>query len=184
MRPIDPTGATWSAAEVPVGSRSRHPIALLGALVIVVLGSCGDGTDTPEFAATTWPDERPVEVTELGGSPVLLAGWATWCVPCERELPALDEFAESPASDGIEIVAVNVDRSDVSDDDLARRLARLDVDLQVWRDTDQTFLAAYDGAMMPYSVLLDRDGGVAASWTGSLNPEGDDFLAAVAGVTG
>ncbi len=38
--------------------------------------------------------------------------------------------------------------------------------------------------MMPYSVLLDRDGAVAHTWTGALNTEGEEFLAAIAQVSG
>lgn len=121
-------------------------------------------------------------MTDLIGTPALLAGWATWCVPCERELPALDAFAASAAADGIQIVAVNVDRADVADTELAEMLERLDVDLPVWRDTEQTFLAVYEGAMMPYSVLLDRHGAITKTWTGSLDPDGATFQTAIAEV--
>ncbi len=148
------------------------------------LAACSGAGEPPGFGAVSWPDGAPADVIDLRGSAVLLAGWATWCVPCERELPMLDAFADSIASEGVEIVAVNVDRADASDSDLAAMLERLDVDLTVWRDADQTFLASYEGAMMPYSVLLDRDGEVARTWTGSLNTESGDFLAAIAEVTG
>jgi len=169
---------------VPAARRSRRRTAPVTAVAALMLTACGDAPVVPEFAADSWPDGTPIDVDELRGSPVLLAGWATWCVPCERELPMLDAFADTETSEGIEIVAVNVDRADVSDADLASMLDRLDVDLPVWRDVDQSFLASYEGAMMPYSVLLDRDGAVADTWTGSLDTDGDDFLAAIADVSG
>lgn len=150
----------------------------------VGLAACGDAADSPDFAASSWPDGALVDVDDMQGSAVLLAGWATWCVPCERELPELDEFADSPAAEDVEIVAVNVDRADVSDEALAAMLDRLGVDLPVWRDTGQTFLASYQGAMMPYAVLLDRDGAVATTWTGSLDTDSEAFLAAIAEVSG
>jgi len=100
------------------------------------LAACSDATEAPEFAAVSWPDGSPTDVSDLRGSAVRLAGWATWCVPCERELPLLDEFADSATAEGVEIVAVDVDRPDVSDGDLAAMLERLDVDVRVWRDTE------------------------------------------------
>ena len=169
---------------MPVARRSRlgHVFAVVAA--VAALAACSDVSESPEFSAASWPDGAPTDVTDLRGSAVLLAGWATWCVPCERELPMLDEFAATAAAENVEIVAVNVDRADVADGDLEAMLDRLDVDLPVWRDRAKTFLAAYEGTMMPYSVLLDRDGAVARSWVGSLDTDSDEFLAAVAEVSG
>ncbi len=144
--------------------------------VVATLVSCGGGDAAqPEFAARSWPDGAPVDVADLRGSPVLLAGWATWCVPCERELPMLDEFVEHGSAPGLTVVAVNVDAPATTDDDLAEMLDRLDVDLPVWRDADQTFLMSFDGTLMPYSVLLDADGDVVETWAGSLDPGGSSF---------
>lgn len=47
-----------------------------------------------------------LELRELGGGPVLLHFWATWCVPCRRELPTLIEAAREH---GVRVVAISLD---------------------------------------------------------------------------
>ncbi len=159
----------------------RRRLILAAGLVASAFAACGgDDAAAPEFDAQSWPDGEPVEVADLRGSPVLLAGWATWCVPCERELPILDAFVEDGSAPDLEVVAVNVDAESIGDDDLAEMLDRLGVDLPVWRDADQTFLMSFDGTLMPYSVLLDADGRIVETWAGSLDPNGDSFQEALA----
>lgn len=48
---------------------------------------------------------------QLRGKPFILTFWATWCDPCKKELPALADAYSKHKSDGLEIVAINVDRS-------------------------------------------------------------------------
>lgn len=159
----------------------RRRLIIAATLATSMVVACGgDDASAPEFAAQSWPEGTPVDVADLRGSPVLLAGWATWCVPCERELPILDEFVDGGSAPDLEVVAVNVDAASIGDDDLAEMLERLDVDLPVWRDADQTFLTSFGGTLMPYSVLLDAEGNVVEGWAGSLDPTGDSFQEALA----
>ncbi|MGA9008268.1 MAG: TlpA disulfide reductase family protein [Xanthobacteraceae bacterium] len=46
------------------------------------------------------------------GRTVLLNLWATWCVPCRREMPALDALQAKLGNAGFEVVAVNIDTRD------------------------------------------------------------------------
>lgn len=59
--------------------------------------------------AFTAPDGKPVTIADFAGRTVLLNLWATWCVPCREEMPALDRLQASLGSDRFEVVAVNVD---------------------------------------------------------------------------
>ena len=47
--------------------------------------------------------------SRTGGATVLLNLWATWCVPCRREMPALDTCRPNWGEDKFEVVAVNID---------------------------------------------------------------------------
>lgn len=66
-------------------------------VVAIALGGCGgDSPDTvPSFEAVDTATGSAVTPADLRGQPALLAAWATWCVPCERELPALDAAYEA-----------------------------------------------------------------------------------------
>ena len=55
------------------------------------------------------PDGAPVSLASFKGKTALLNIWATWCVPCRAEMPALDRLQEAFAGQNFQVVAVNVD---------------------------------------------------------------------------
>lgn len=55
------------------------------------------------------PDGAPVSLGSFKGKTALLNIWATWCVPCRAEMPALDRLQEAFAGQDFQVVAVNVD---------------------------------------------------------------------------
>lgn len=151
--------------------------------ILPILGACSAGADDAEpYGAAEFDSGDPVSVDEFVGRPVLLAGWATWCVPCERELPELDTYVDERAAEDLVVVAVNIDERTVGDDDIAAMLQRLDVSLTTWRDPDGSLLTQFGGSLMPFSVLLDRDGEVSTTWIGALDVDDDEFVEAIASV--
>ena len=155
--------------------------AWLTGLVVAALcaAGCGDvDRETASYGASVFPSGEPASVDDLRGDAVLLAGWATWCLPCERELPELDAFAAG--ADGIRVVAVNVDTGAVDVATIAAMLDRLGISLPTWRDPDAELLAAFDGSAMPFAVLLDRNGEVVRTWNGAIDVDAAAFRDAVA----
>ena len=65
----------------------------------------------PDLAFT---DEagKPMSLGSFRGRTVLLNLWATWCVPCRKEMPTLDALAGELASKDFQVVAVNIDTRD------------------------------------------------------------------------
>ena len=68
---------------------------------------------------------EPLRITTLGGSEITALSerghilvinlWATWCVPCRQEMPALDVFAIKYGAHGVDVIAVSMDdRSDLA----------------------------------------------------------------------
>lgn len=58
------------------------------------------------------PDDAAVTMADFQGKTVLLNLWATWCAPCRKEMPALDQLQADLGSEDFEVVAVNLDRGD------------------------------------------------------------------------
>lgn len=65
------------------------------------------------------PDGQPTRLSQVGGDGLKLVNiWATWCVPCRKEMPALDALQAALGSrggegtPGFEVVAVNIDTRD------------------------------------------------------------------------
>lgn len=148
----------------------RRRAAVLVVSLTAALAGCGDG-DSMGFTAIDLATGEGRSASDVRGEVTLLAGWATWCVPCERELPELEAALPELEAAGVRVVAVNVDASGVADADVAAMLDRLAPSLESWRDEDGTLLGAYDSFVMPFSVLLDTDGEVIRTWNGALDPD-------------
>jgi thiol-disulfide isomerase/thioredoxin len=91
------------------------------------------------------------------GKVVLLNLWATWCVPCRKEMPALDRLQEELGSDRFEVVAVSVDRKGIEG---ARRF--LDETkagkLGLYVDPTTRMLADLKAIGLPATLLIDAQG--------------------------
>lgn len=63
----------------------------------------------PPAIAFNGPDGRPRSLQDFRGKTILINLWATWCVPCREEMPALDKLQAERGGRDFEVVAVNVD---------------------------------------------------------------------------
>ena len=55
---------------------------------------------------------KPLTLAHWRGRTVLLNLWATWCVPCRKEMPALDALEKKLGGPDFQVVAVNIDTRD------------------------------------------------------------------------
>jgi thiol-disulfide isomerase/thioredoxin len=107
------------------------------------------------------PDGAKTSLADFRGRAVLLNLWATWCVPCRAEMPALDKLQAEAGGKDFEVVAVNVDTAR-----LERRGAFLDSvgvkALARYADPSGDAFEALrkDGEALglPVSLLIDKDG--------------------------
>jgi thiol-disulfide isomerase/thioredoxin len=57
----------------------------------------------------TGPDGQPMSLSSFKGKTILVNLWATWCVPCRQEMPALDKLQAEFGGSDFQVVAINVD---------------------------------------------------------------------------
>ncbi len=102
-------------------------------------------------------DNRPVTLDGLRGHGLLLNLWATWCVPCVTEMPALDALARTLAPSGIRVLAVSLDHrgADAVRPFFAAHVIR---SLPVLLDPHSTSLAALGLDGIPVTLLVNRAG--------------------------
>ena len=55
------------------------------------------------------PDGKDISITDFRGRVIVLNLWATWCAPCEREMPSLAALQSARGSDTFEVVALSID---------------------------------------------------------------------------
>ncbi len=105
------------------------------------------------------PDARGNVVTldKLRGQVVYVDFWASWCGPCRRSFPWMNDMQQKYGGKGLAIVAVNVDKKRADAD---KFLAQLPASFPVVFDEAGTSPAAFGVKGMPTSYLIDARGNV------------------------
>jgi len=98
-------------------------------------------------------------LASLRGSVVYVDFWASWCTPCRRSFPWMNELEARYRDSGLTIVAINVDKRR---EDALRFLRDVPARFTVVFDAEGRMPAAFDVKGMPSSYLIDREGRVAA----------------------
>jgi thiol-disulfide isomerase/thioredoxin len=105
--------AFWPRSQHPASPPAAAPtsVDLAPARAAADLASCPTGPRTAgmtlDVTVTCLADGAQVELASLlDGAPALVDVWASWCVPCQRELPALDSYAVTPGA--IRVIGVQV----------------------------------------------------------------------------
>jgi thiol-disulfide isomerase/thioredoxin len=124
-------------------------------------------------------DGKPRKLSDWRGRTVLVNLWATWCVPCRKEMPALDSLQERLGGPDFEVVAINIDTRDrekpknfLKEANLTRLGYFSDEKAKVFQD-----LKAIGRALgMPTSVLVDGQGCEIATIAGPAEWGSDDAI--------
>src|ERR1700722_8470415 len=128
-------------------------------------------------------DGKPRKLSDWRGRTVLVNLWATWCVPCRKEMPALESLQTRLGGPNFEVVAVNIDTRDpekpknfLKDANLSRLGYFSDQKAKVFQD-----LKAIGRALgMPTSGLVDGHGCEIATISGPADWGSDDALKLIA----
>jgi thiol-disulfide isomerase/thioredoxin len=133
------------------------------------------------------PEGRPVALADLKGRTVLLNLWATWCVPCRQEMPALDKLQAELGSKDFEVVAVNIDTRNLDkpkrwleEAGVTRLAYYADPQAKVFQDLRQIGKAVG----MPTTLLLDPRGCELAHLSGPAEWASEDALTLVRAALG
>jgi thiol-disulfide isomerase/thioredoxin len=107
-------------------------------------------------------DGQTRKLSALRGQIVVVNFWATWCGPCQEELPRLAQIAESYAGKPVKFVTISID--DPKDrKKIPNVLERLKVPADSWVGGDTDMLAGFGlGNIVPGTAILDESGEVVA----------------------
>ncbi|WP_439497957.1 thiol:disulfide interchange protein TlpA [Bosea sp. (in: a-proteobacteria)] len=133
------------------------------------------------------PDGQPTTLSAFKGRTVLVNLWATWCLPCLHEMPALDALQGALGGPDFSVVAVNIDTRDLDKPKkwLAKReISRLTYYADPQATVFQDLRAARKIEGMPVSVLVDASGCELAMLQGPADWASQDALAFVRAALG
>ncbi|KSV92960.1 MULTISPECIES: TlpA disulfide reductase family protein [Sinorhizobium/Ensifer group] len=102
-------------------------------------------------------DGQPRSLADFRGKVVLLNIWATWCLPCRKEMPTLDRLQAALGGDKFEVVALSIDRGGA--DAVKKFYAEIGIQhLAIHVDTSSQVGFALATAGLPTTLLIDADG--------------------------
>ncbi|MFP5225760.1 MAG: TlpA family protein disulfide reductase [Actinomycetota bacterium] len=143
------------------------------------LGDCSapkllkEGDRLPECRFETLDGSEVVATSDLLGKPTLLNFWASWCLACQKEMPALDRYAsETP-----EVRVLGVDVIGLQGESLEagrRFFESMGVSYESLADRDGRFYGLFGATarpIMPFTIVVDAEGTVAARRFGELTFE-------------
>jgi thiol-disulfide isomerase/thioredoxin len=155
--------ATQGNAGDPVCRPAAELAKKLGPLAKGEVAAVGIAPEPKRLPELTFRDAngQPRTLADFKGRTVLLNLWATWCVPCRKEMPALDALQAKLGGADFEVVTVNIDTRNLDkpktwlQDVGVRRLGYYsDPSAKIFQD-----LKAIGKAFgMPTTLLIDRDG--------------------------
>jgi cytochrome c biogenesis protein CcmG, thiol:disulfide interchange protein DsbE len=98
-------------------------------------------------------DSRPIRLSELGG-PVWIVFWATWCTPCQQEAGDILALAHAHASDGLHVLAIDVQEPAVAVRSYADDRG---LDYDIGLDPTASVRSLYGGLGLPTHIFLDGE---------------------------
>ena len=169
----------------------RSPLVVLCTAVLAAsttLGACSGSDDTRSGGGLTvrgldteetLPRDRVDDLAftgfdgkdgtfgELIGKPMVVNFWASWCVPCIKEMPAF-ETVHQEVGDRVTFIGVNVVDQPA---DAARMVEQTGVTYKLVRDPRRSLLAWFGGTQMPTTAFVDSSGRVVEVLTQSLSAD-------------
>jgi len=119
------------------------------------------GREAVDFTLTDL-DGRTVNLRDLRGHVVLLNFWATWCGPCVRELPSIERLSREFKGRGLVALGLNAEEPAVAREFIKRG----GYTFATLVDEQRAMTRAYRVSAIPQTLIIDKDGKVAAHFIG------------------
>jgi cytochrome c-type biogenesis protein CcmF len=180
------TVAVWPTLReeqlTPLQFQRRRVLTTVGALVgVLALVAAGWAMWGPNPSAEVLPAARPlvgqeppdfsldlldgstVSLSDLDGQVVLVNFWATWCPPCQEELPALQEVWQEYESDGVAFVGVAYQ----DEEPAVRRMAGdFGLTFDIGLDQEERIGTSFGVTGVPETFVIDASGAVSQIYIG------------------
>jgi cytochrome c biogenesis protein CcmG/thiol:disulfide interchange protein DsbE len=155
----------------------RQVTTIVAALGILLVGKTADAQEhlfeamgmakVPPKAASdfTLPSigGQQVSLQQYRGKVVFLNFWATWCIPCREEMPALERFHQTYQSQGLAIISIDLKESA---EQVTAFFQKHGLSFPALLDQSGTVFRDYLVAGMPTTYLIGRDGNLLARGVG------------------
>ncbi|QED48478.1 thiol-disulfide oxidoreductase ResA [Cytobacillus dafuensis] len=125
------------------------------------------GEKAPDFVLEDMNGEKH-RLSDYEGQGVFLNFWGTWCKPCEREMPYMNNQYKQFKDKGVTILAVNVGESELAIQKFADRHG---LEFPILKDPDGQVMTAYKIGPLPATYMIDKEGKIVKYHTGQLTED-------------
>jgi len=147
----------WAALAAPAQSQTKIDYKK----AVSILQPIKDNAPSPEFSLTT-PEGKKISLKDFRGKIVLLNFWASWCVPCREEMPAMEKLYQEYKDKNFVILAVAVKDRKQDAVDFAKELK---ITYPIALDPEAQVGALYGAWGLPSTYLIGPKGeGLARGW--------------------
>ncbi|WP_168188844.1 peroxiredoxin family protein [Thermoflavimicrobium daqui] len=127
-----------------------------------------EGKPAPKFNLVTL-EGKSVKLSDYRGKKVILNFWATWCPPCQAEMPHMQKFYEKNKENGVEILAVNLTSMDKGTAAIRKFVKDYRLTFPILLDKDGAVGSQYQAISIPTSYILDANGVVVKKILGPMD---------------
>ena len=145
-------------------TESKQPISrsilLLLTMVLILSAGIASAGSPPDFRLQDLDGNWFTLSENLDGNVVYVTFWATWCVPCRREMPHLQKLHEDFGDEGLTIIGINTDPPGTTSK-IRPFINRYKITYTTVLDPDNNVLDKYNPTReLPYAVLIEPSGNV------------------------
>ncbi|MBI5929004.1 MAG: redoxin domain-containing protein [Chloroflexi bacterium] len=125
------------------------------------------GNRAPEFEVETIDGDK-ISLSDLRGQPVLINFWATWCQPCRKEMPEIEQVYQIEQKHGFRVLTVNLFESKEQINDF---LKEFDLSFTFALDEKGEINGLYNAVGLPTSYLIDGNGIIVDKKSGPISAQ-------------
>ncbi|MEH7157237.1 thiol-disulfide oxidoreductase ResA [Neobacillus drentensis] len=125
------------------------------------------GSEAPDFALVDMQGNKH-QLSDYRGQGVFLNFWGTWCPPCKKEMPYINNQYHQYKDKGVQVLTVDIQESELAVNQFADRLK---LDFPIMIDTDKEVMNTYGIDPLPATFLIDKNGKVVKYYTGELTED-------------
>ena len=120
-------------------------------------------------------NQKNVDLYDFKGKLLILNFWATWCAPCKKEMPSLDNLQSNTKLDNLKIFPINIGQEDISKSQLFFKELNIK-NLDIYIDAPITLAKKFFLRGVPTTILFNKEGKEFARIVGSIDFNDEEFI--------
>jgi|SRR3990172_3207945 len=144
----------WIVVAAVLGALGA--LLVVGAVVSSGVGLVGPGEPAPGFRAVNVKTGDVAALSDYRDQVVLLNIWATWCKPCELEMPSMQRLYAQLGPEGLRVVAISIDTD--PPDKVREWVEARGLSFDILQDRSGRIQGTYQTTGVPESFVIDGSG--------------------------